>query len=273
MSSLFSRIYTCWLPKILQTSLFVLMAGLFLGAGCAAQKCHGRRRLVRGVFYLLCSILLLGIFVAGRWLSSPNGLIVFFSLFTSLYLIYWLDVIHCFKHCFKTNELRGRGKRLYLFSIMSASILVLIIINSAALTGYRIYHIPSVSMMPTLIPGDYVLVDQWAYQEKSPRKGDVIVFQHPYNQRSYIKRIAYLPSEEFMGKFLAEDHFAVLGDNTDRSEDSRFFGGIKAESMVGKACCIVFSLHGQLGFNTDRFLGDVVLINRPSISVESHNSL
>jgi len=269
MISFASRIYTCWLPKILQTSLFVLMAGLFLGAGCAAQKCHGRRRLVRGVFYLLCTILLLGIFVAGRWLSSPNGLIVFFSLFTSLYLIYWLDVIRCFK----SSERRVRGKRFYLFLIMSASLLVLIISNSAALTGYRIYHIPSASMMPTLIPGDYVLVDQWAYQEKSPRKGDVIVFQHPYNQRSYIKRIAYLPSEEFMGKFLAEDHFAVLGDNTDRSEDSRFFGGVKTESIVGKACYIIFSLNTKLGLNTDRFLGDVAIRNRPSISVGSHNSL
>lgn len=108
-------------------------------------------------------------------------------------------------------------------------------------------------MMPTLIPGDYVLVDQWGYQEGLPEKGDVVVFKHPYNQRHYIKRIAYLPTEVFKGKPLALNHYAVIGDNTNRSEDGRYFGSIESESIMGRACHTVFSLNTELGFNFERF--------------------
>lgn len=248
MSSLVRRIHTSLPLRILKASLYILLAGLFLGAGCIAQG-----RSVRGAFYLLSSMLIFGIYVATRWLSSPNGMLVFFGLLPSLYLIYWLDVIRWFK----TNGGGQQVKQFYIGTILSVSFLFFIISNCAAFTGYRIYHIPSASMMPALIPGDYVLVDQWAYQNNSPIKGDVIVFQHPYNKRSYVKRIAYLPTEEFMGKSLPKDSYAVIGDNTDRSEDSRFFGSIDSESIIGEACYIAFSLNVQLDFNEERFLKGV----------------
>lgn len=248
MSSFVRRIYASLPLRILKTCFFVLMAGIFLGIGCIAQG-----RSVRGACYLLFSILLLCIFIAARWHSSPTGVLIFLCLFISLYLIYWLDVIRWFKSVGRVEL----DKRFTIFSIMSVSLLVLIVTNSAVLTGYRIYHIPSASMMPALIPGDYVLVDQWAYQNNSPIKGDVIVFQHPYNKRSYVKRIAYLPTEEFMGKSLPKDSYAVIGDNTDRSEDSRFFGSISNESIIGRACYIAFSLNVQLDFNEERFLKGV----------------
>ena len=248
MNVLVRQIYASSPLKILKASLFALIAGVFLGAGCAAQG-----RSVRGALYLLSSILLFGIFVATRWLSSSSGILVFFSLLISLYLIYWLDIIRWFKK----NGGGQQVKPFYIGTILSVSFFFFIISNCAALTGYRIYHIPSASMMPALIPGDYVLVDQWAYQKNSPLKGDVIVFQHPYNKRSYVKRIAYLPTEEFMGKSLPKDSYAVIGDNTDRSEDSRFFGSIDSESIIGEACYIVFSLKTQLGINEERFLKGV----------------
>jgi signal peptidase I len=251
MSLLVHQIYISLPLRILKASLFVLIAGVFLGAGCAEQG-----RSARGAFYLLSSILLFGIFVATRWLSSPNGMLVFFGLLLSLYLIYWLDVIRWFKASRGVEQV----KQFYIGTILSVCFLFFIISNCAALTGYRIYHIPSASMMPTLIPGDYVLVDQWTYHNSSPQKDDVIVFQHPYHERHYIKRVAYLPNETFMGKSLPENNYAVIGDNIDRSEDSRFFGSIDSERIIGRACYIVFSLNAQPRFNTGRFLNNVALL-------------
>ncbi len=62
--------------------------------------------------------------------------------------------------------------------------------------GYRlVYHpytIPSESMKPTLLVGDFVLV-QWLGQ--SCRRGDVVVFRHPVNGLDYIERLIGLPGD------------------------------------------------------------------------------
>lgn len=232
-----------------------MFAGLFLGTGCIAQN-----RIGKGGMYPLLAVLMLSIFVITRGFSSPCGMLIFFSLLLVLYLIYWFDVIWFRRTNGLILEAKVLGyKKYYGNAVLSVALFFLIVINGTALTGYRIYHIPSASMMPTLIPGDYVLVDHWAYDDDLPSISDVVVFHHPFHHRSYIKRIAYLPNETFMGKLLAEKGYAVLGDNTDRSEDSRAFGSIKIESIMGRACYVVFSLNSQLGFNAGRFLNDVAL--------------
>lgn len=62
---------------------------------------------------------------------------------------------------------------------------------------YRPYTIPSEAMKPTLLIGDYVLV-QWlgaAYQ-----RGDVVVFRHPITGQDYIKRLIGLPGDRVQMK-------------------------------------------------------------------------
>ncbi len=55
-----------------------------------------------------------------------------------------------------------------------------------------IYLIPSESMLPTLLPGDYVLVEKW----RAPGRGDVIVFHAPPTGRhDYVKRLIGLPGD------------------------------------------------------------------------------
>lgn len=78
---------------------------------------------------------------------------------------------------------------------------------------YQPHRIPSGSMIPTLMVGDYILVDKSAYglklpfsdfrgaptylnKVKSVERGDVIVFKYPKNKRiNYIKRVVGLPGE------------------------------------------------------------------------------
>ena len=58
------------------------------------------------------------------------------------------------------------------------------------------FKIPSASMLPSILPGDYILLNKAAYKTQAPRRGDVVVFIYPNDRRLYfIKRIAALPGD------------------------------------------------------------------------------
>ncbi len=164
------------------------------------------------------------------------------------------------------------------------------------------YKIPSGSMIPTLMIGDFILVDKNIYGYKlpltnitiidneNPNRGDVVVFKYPENQNiNYIKRVIGLPGDTILYKnkklfvndqenilnkinhkfnpieiadgtvFLEKiddreylilnqtapsfnfkytvppDTYFVLGDNRDNSNDSRYWGPVPKENLVGKA--------------------------------------
>jgi len=126
------------------------------------------------------------------------------------------------------------------------SVLLFTLRYSDNLLGYRLYHVPTPSMMPALLPGDYVLVEKFSGKEGGLKKGDIVVFQHPYKPgTAFIKRMTFVPGEVFLGKLLDDNQFAVIGDNVEFSEDSRHFGVITRDSIVGKAHWVVFSWHEQ----------------------------
>ncbi|HEY4521775.1 MAG TPA: signal peptidase I [Candidatus Paceibacterota bacterium] len=124
------------------------------------------------------------------------------------------------------------------------------------------------SMEPNFSDGEYLIVDEISYRFKEPQRGDVIVFHPPTGQRIFfIKRIVGLPGEKVLienGKIilgggnervildekylpeglktnpdssfsLGENEYFVLGDNRDRSSDSRLWGTLKKESITGRA--------------------------------------
>ena len=164
------------------------------------------------------------------------------------------------------------------------------------------YKIPSGSMIPTLMIGDFILVDKNIYGYKlpltnitlidneNPIRGDVVVFKYPENKKiNYIKRVVGIPGDTIIYKnkklfindqenilkkinhnfnpieiadgtvFLEEngnkeylilnqtspslnfrytvppDTYFVLGDNRDNSNDSRYWGPVPKENLVGKA--------------------------------------
>ncbi|MEO8541763.1 MAG: signal peptidase I [bacterium] len=91
---------------------------------------------------------------------------------------------------------------------------------------YRRFAISGQSMTPTLSPGDWVLVDEHAYRTKLPKRGHVVVFADPRElQRHLVKRIT---SIDLHGEVRVE------GDNAEESTDSRHFGPVPANLLLGR---------------------------------------
>ncbi len=175
-------------------------------------------------------------------------------------------------------------------------LLFVLIIRSFIFEPFRI---PSGSMMPTLLEGDFIFVKKFAYglrlpvtenkviETGDPERGDVIVFRLPSDPSvNYIKRVIGLPGDQIVyerqrltingdtvdlerapgssitapvyvedldgrvhdilvmneqfstrdGTYrVPEGHYFVMGDNRDRSRDSRFIGAIPEEYLVGEA--------------------------------------
>ncbi len=93
--------------------------------------------------------------------------------------------------------------------------IIFLVVFSFRSTFYEPFRIPSGSMIPTLMIGDFILVDKWAYGFKlpfsdwfgsvptylsdfsGPSRGDIVVFQYPENkQLDYVKRCIGLPGDE-----------------------------------------------------------------------------
>ncbi len=86
---------------------------------------------------------------------------------------------------------------------MNIKYIILIIINILIIRIFIIepFRIPSGSMIPTLLPGDFIFVNKFLYGIKipiinkklieinTPKRGDIIVFKHKKNKKRYIKRI------------------------------------------------------------------------------------
>lgn len=132
------------------------------------------------------------------------------------------------------------------------------------------FVIPSQSMAETLVPGDRVVVTKVNYRVKSPIPGEVIVFQAPersgMSDQDFIKRIVaasgdevevrrgrlfvngrrmsepYItpdnPDSEFGPETVPKNAYFVMGDNRSNSKDSRYFGAVGKERIIGKAIAI-----------------------------------
>lgn len=136
-----------------------------------------------------------------------------------------------------------------------------------------VFGINGEAMTPTLNAGDFVLVDASAYQRSGPRRGDIIVFFRPGTDdadppETHVKRIVALPGDRISfggqrvllnGMPLSEDYVEdasrcpptnpdffcdvivpdgdvyVLGDHRTNSSDSRVFGPVPVDDIVGKA--------------------------------------
>ncbi len=126
------------------------------------------------------------------------------------------------------------------------------------------YWIPSESMVPTIEVNDKVIVTNFSYWVGEPERGDVIVFKYPNDtKKDYIKRCIGLPGEtiEFKNSLLyvngqlvdepylpeglefedygpvvvPEDSYFMCGDNRNHSADSRDWGFLPDDLIIGKA--------------------------------------
>lgn len=131
-------------------------------------------------------------------------------------------------------------------------------------------YIPSDSMVPTLHTGDRLVVEKISYRFHPPVTGDIIVFQPPAElqrrgypkDQAFIKRVIGVPGEIINGangkvylngqplqeNYIAEpanqpfpplrvpeDNFFVMGDNRNDSNDSRYWGFLPRQNIIGRA--------------------------------------
>lgn len=147
-------------------------------------------------------------------------------------------------------------------TLIIAFVLAQLIMVSVA----QAFQVEQYSMEPTLLPHDRVLVDKFLYRLRQLKRGDVIVLKYPLNPtRNYIKRIVALPGDKLevrngklyvngrtvqeayvngvpQGNYgpltVPQDSVFVMGDNRNNSEDSRSFGALKRDHIVGQAILI-----------------------------------
>ena len=79
-------------------------------------------------------------------------------------------------------------------------------------------------MEPTLKDGEVVLVNRLSYLYQSPQKGDIVACKNPNDGKILIKRIDRVE----------ESKYFVVGDNAKDSRDSRGFGMIDKNKIIGK---------------------------------------
>jgi signal peptidase I len=163
--------------------------------------------------------------------------------------------------------------------VIIGAVLVAILIKTFVVQAFRI---PSESMTPTLEVGDRVMVNKLSYDAHDLNRGDVVVFHRPpglpsgpNDPQDLIKRVIGLPGDTVVakdgsmyvnGKRLEEPYLPdtaktynlddpveipegqvwVMGDNRTNSEDSRVFGPIDSDTIVGRAFMIMWP-PGRIG--------------------------
>ena len=173
----------------------------------------------------------------------------------------------------ETPRLRGRSRRkrsgaavvIEWMIIISTALGVALLVRA---TVVQTFFIPTPSMVPTLKVDDRLLVDKLTLHARDVRRGDIVVFERPAaftdtTIKDLIKRVVGLPGETIEGrdgavwvngKRLAEpylvkgittsdfapvrvpvDNYFVMGDNRPESFDSRFWGTVEREKIIGRA--------------------------------------
>ena len=134
--------------------------------------------------------------------------------------------------------------------------------------GVRPGQVSGLSMAPRIESDEYVLINALAYRMGVPRRGDVVAFRHERSAPSvYLKRIVGVPGDRvdvrrgivyLNGAALREPYvlfrdarsapavvvpanaYYVLGDNRANSDDSRAWGFVPADDLIGRAVIAVW---------------------------------
>lgn len=165
----------------------------------------------------------------------------------------------------KTPKTRRWGISQYLMSVVGFALLA--VPTWWLWSAIRLAEVPSESMEPTLLPGDVLAVRIDAYRHDRPHRGDIVILREPKTDEWMVKRVVGEPGEELLiasghvivpggwldepyireprvrerpiAVRLAADEIFVMGDNRDHSDDSRDFGPVKLDRLVGRVAAII----------------------------------
>ena len=159
-----------------------------------------------------------------------------------------------------------------ILELVRFTFLVLIVVIPIRMFIAQPFIVSGQSMLPTFENGDYLIVDELSYRYSEPERGEVVVFKLPSDQKRFlIKRIIGLPGEVIVingsrvsitkenneviqldenyinenfsayGTWeLQENEYFVMGDNRNNSSDSRSWGVLDEELIVGKTFLRLF---------------------------------
>jgi signal peptidase I len=159
--------------------------------------------------------------------------------------------------------------------VLVGAVLVALLLRASL---FQAFWIPSESMETTLLTNDRVLVNKVSYRLHDINRGDIVVFERPDDEpgaiRDLIKRVIALPGEtveardgsifingqrlvepyldegvitdDFSPTVVPEGEIFVMGDNRGNSQDSRWFGTVSEERVVGRAFVLFWPI-GRVG--------------------------
>ena len=168
----------------------------------------------------------------------------------------------------------------FIFEVGKVVVIALVIVVPLRVFVFQPFLVRGDSMEPNYHTGDYLIIDQLSYRFRAPLRGEVIVLKFPLDtSQRFIKRIVGLPGETIEvkdGKVvvygeegseraaivldestylsfnlqtpgsaridLQEEEYFVLGDNRPFSSDSRKWGILEKDLIVGRVFFSVFSL-------------------------------
>lgn len=162
-----------------------------------------------------------------------------------------------------------KGVLVFFWEVFQVVAIALVIVLPIRYFVFQPFVVNGESMEPNFHDGDYLIIDELSYRFDKPSRGDVIVFKYPSDtSQRFIKRIVGLPMEtvelvgssiEVTDKFgnkialdetsyltkntlfsgmkvaLGENEYFVMGDNRTHSFDSRKWGALAKDYIVGRA--------------------------------------
>lgn len=161
-----------------------------------------------------------------------------------------------------------------LTEILRFSLIALIIVIPIRMFVAQPFIVSGASMQETFYTGEYLIVDQLTYQFSEAKRGDVIVFRYPKDpSKFFIKRVIGEPGDTVniegstvrisnaqnpngfilnepyiknmangsaVTEILGDREYFVMGDNRDQSSDSRVWGVLQEERIIGRAYLRLF---------------------------------
>ena len=152
----------------------------------------------------------------------------------------------------------------FLWETAKIFIIALVIVVPIRYFLFQPFFVKGASMDPNFADGQYLIIDEISYRFQEPARGEVVVFKYPYDtSQRYIKRIIGLPGEDIKIKdgkvFIADkvldesaylsadtvtagsleitlgsNEYFVMGDNRLASSDSRRWGPVSRENIIGR---------------------------------------